>query len=82
MAVRSGLIHVAEQVSGLVTAPYNALLANGGNAVSVGSIDATADRASLYPTAVEINGKPCGLVVSSYKGAPFGGGSLVRGLVL
>ena len=58
-----------EQVTGQVTAPYSALLANGGNAISVGSIDMTGSTAALFPSAVEINGKPCGLVVSSYKGA-------------
>lgn len=57
------------QVFGQVTAPYNALLANGGNAITVGSIDMTGSKSALFPTAVEVNGAPCGLVVSSYKGS-------------
>jgi hypothetical protein len=57
------------QVTGLVTAPYNALLPSSGNAVTVGSIDVTDNRTAVFPSSVAINNVPCGLVVSSYYGA-------------
>ena len=53
-------------MTGLVTAPYNALLPNSSNAITVGSIDMTDSLSAVLPSSVAVNGVPCGLVVSSY----------------
>ena len=54
-------------MTGTVTEPYNVLLPNCTNSATIGSVFATGTRTAAFPTSVEVNGVPCGLVVSAYK---------------
>ena len=57
------------QVSGTVSESYNTLKPYSANRADIGSIEVTGNRAAVFPQSLEINGRPCELIVSSHNDA-------------